>query len=338
MVQYDNTKLRGLFSRSMDEKKITMEDKTEIETYMHKVFNKDIMPSTEQLHQFNQLVVEQADEIAKPMVADILGLIADVRNDGNAKAHQYKIPKKHKAQVVWSANGTSVDYTRIAGSETRTIVPATFQAGVYYETTSLVDGDVEDFRNLVNKVAEAKVKLYLDKVFALLDAGLASGKIPAVNQSLTTNITLAQYNKIVNAIARYGGRPVLVADIALVDKIGMQQASDSVYKNLLTEDLKGELANDLTITRIGRSTAISYSNPFTDESNTAVELPINKGFVFAGAVGEKPFKIFEFGALKQFTYFDHNLERVELKLVQEAGIDFVFGEAIGYIKDDSVTL
>ena len=59
--------------------------------------------------------------------------------------------------------------------------------------------------------------------------------------------------------------------------------------------------------------------------------------MFAGGVNMKPFKIIEFGGMTQYTTFDPNLERVEMKITQECALEFVQGEAVGYIQDDSVT-
>lgn len=338
MTQYNTNELDGLFTRVMNAKEVDEKDDKYMKEYIERVFNSGNLPSEHELQQFNNLVVKQADEIAKPQIANILGLLADITTEKVNTVVQYKLPKKHKAKVVWAANGTSAEHTRVAGQDSRTAKPAKLQTGFYYEPQSLVGEDVTAFKDLVAQVAEAKVDMYFQQVLMLLDAGLSTGKIPTANQAIGTNLTLADYNKVAGTVQRYGGRPVFVADIALVDKIGQQQSTDTTFKNILTEDLKGELAHSLTITRIGRTEAISYSNPFTDATNTKTELPIDAGFMFAGGVKEKPFKIIEFGGMTQFTKFDSDLERVEMKIYQVAAVEFVFGEAIGYVKDDSVTL
>ena len=336
-MAFNEEKLNSLFKRALNTKQeLSMEDDTKIKAYLNEVFG-DGQPSQHELHQFNKLVVKQADEIARAKATDILSISADYVKRPSVEVYQYTIPKEHKAKVVWTANGTSVEHTRVEGSESRVATPVKLSTGFYYETLSLQQGDVDAFRNLVNNVADAKIQLYFQTISKLMQTAIANGDVPAVNVKTGTNLTLSDFNALVGKLARYGGRPVFVADTALIDHFAFQQTTDTTFKELLTDDIKAELANNLSIAKIGRATAVSLVNPFVAGSgNTVTELPVDEGYVFAGGVNMKPFKVIEFGGMTQYTDFDYNLERVEMKLTQECAFEFVQGELIGYIQDDSV--
>lgn len=337
-MAWKTDKLSELFTVVLNEKKSTVNDEAELKQYINEVFGSGL-PSQHELHQFNQLIVEQAEEIARPQISDILSILADIRQAGGVAAYQYTIPKNHKAKAVWAANGTSVDHIRIAGEETRVAQPTVLQTGMYYEVKSLVTEDVEYFRKLVENVANAKVRLYWNKISELFTTAVANGDIPTANVAQGANLSLTQYNKLGSTLQRYGGRPVFIADPALIDHFAFQQTSDTTFKELLYSDLQRSLVEDLNIAKIGRTTAVSLTNPFVEGSgNKVTELPINEGYMFAGGVDNKPFKIIEFGGLEQYTDFDHKLKRVEINLSQEVAIEFIQGEAVGYVKDTSLTL
>lgn len=328
--------LEGLFNRVLNTANTTNQDETDLKQYINAVFNNGSTPSNHEIHQFNNLIVKKAEEIARPKATEILGFLADYERVANTTAFQYNIPKNHKAKLVWAANGTSVDYVRVEGAETRFAQPQRFQTGFYYEVQSLVNEDVEYFRTIVADVVNAKIRLYLENVSAVLATAIGNGDIPSKNVITGSNLTITQFNKLASIMQRYG-RPIFIGDNLLIDHFAYQLGTNATYQNLLTEQVKGELLNDLTIARIGRTTAISLVNPFVAGSNnTVTELPVNEGYMLAGGVNQKPFKIIEFGGMNQHTDYNYNIERVEVKLFQNAAIEFVQGEAIGYIKDSSI--
>lgn len=341
-MAYDSNKLKGLFSRvynneMIDDKDKGLSDEKDIKAYVTKVFGDGgSTPDPSMLHQFNTLVVQQADKIAKPMVTDMLGLFASVQQKPRGQIVQINIPRRNKAKVIWSANGSGVDLVRVAGQDKTLAVPATFSAGFYYEPIDLVTDSVEKFRELINDVANAKVRLYLDEIYKLIDSAIATGKIPAANVEDGSGLTVADYNKVASTLQRYGGKPVFVADTLLIDHFAQSKASAEPV--LVPENIKEELYSALNITNIGRTTAVNLVNPFTDETNTKTELPVNRGYMFAGSVNQKPLSVVEYGGMRQFTEQDPEDERVKIKLVQEASIKFLFGEAIGVIEDDTITL
>lgn len=334
----DNTKLKGLFNRVYNSE-MEKTDSADIKAYITKVFGDGgANPDPTMLHQFNQLVVETADEIAKPMVTDLLSLFANTQTRQRGDLVELKIPQKNKAKVVWSATGSGVDLVRVEGRKSIVAVPAHLSTGFYYEPLDLVRDSEVYFRKLVDDVANAKVKLYLDKINELTATAITSGKIPASNVASGSGLTIAQYDKVASVLQRYGGKPVFVADTLLIDHFANQQATDSTFKNLLSDKVKEELLTALNPTTIRRTTAVNLVNPFTDETNSKVELPVNKGYMFAGSVSQKPFSIVEYGGLRQMTEQDIEDERIKVKITQDVAINLVFGQAIAIIEDDTITL
>lgn len=339
MSKYSNDKLGQLFNRVLNSKETSDKDVLDIKEYCQKVFGDgSVTADPASIHQFNNLVVQEADKVAKPKVTSILGLLANVTTAKRGDLVKIDLPKKHKAKVVWAALGTGVDLIRVDGKKSKVAIPTAFQTGFSYEPLDLVTDSVENFRKLVEDVAEAKVRLYMAQISKLVQAAITSSVIPDVNVEVGSNLTLADYNKVASTLARYGGRPVFVADTLLIDNFAQQQATDSVVKELLYDDLKKELLTSLNPTTIGRTTAVNLVNPFLDETNSSVELPVNQGYMFAGEASQKPFKVVEYGGLRQYTEQDPEDERIKMKLVQEAAIELVYGEIIGFIKDDSIIL
>lgn len=338
MATPNTEKLNGLFSR-VTFNKMEENDTQDIVEYAKFVFGDGSSnPDPSKLHQFNELVVRQAEVVAKPMVTDMLSVFARKITANPNQVIQYKIPQKAKVKVRWTANGSGVDLVRVEGQDSIVASPRTFATGFYYEPFGIVQDAVEGTRNLVNAVAEAKVELYLKEINKLMEAAISSGDIPASNVLVGDNLTLKQYNKLASTLSRYGGRPVFAADPLLVDHFAMQQATGD-FAPLLTDRIREELLTSLNPTIIGKTTAINLVNPFVDDANTKVALPVNEGYMFASAGSEKPFVVVEFGGMKQLTEQSMEDERVKMKLTQKADITLLFGQLIGKIKENTaVTL
>ncbi|OME55391.1 hypothetical protein BSK59_12995 [Paenibacillus odorifer] len=335
-MTYDNTKIEQLFKRVLNSKETSLSDASDIKAYCEKVFgNGTATPDPSLLHQFNNLVVQEADKISKPEVSKILNLLANFQTRNPGQLVQYKIPTKTKTKVVWAANGTGVDLHRVEGQKTKIAEPKKFQTGFYYEPIDLVNDSVENFRKLVSDIGEAKLRLYMEQVSKLVRSAIASTLIPNANVKTGNALNLTDYNKVASTLGRYGGRPIFVADTLLIDYFAMQQATDPTIKGLLYDDIKKELLTSLNPTTIGRTTAVNLVNPFTDETNSKVQLPVNEGYMFAGDVSQKPFQIVEYGGMRQMTEQDSEDERIKLKITQEAAVELVFGEIIGYVREDS---
>ncbi|TPG68908.1 hypothetical protein EEL31_10445 [Brevibacillus laterosporus] len=323
-------KLLGLFNRVYNNK-MEQNDKEDILAYCKKVFGDgEFNPDPSLLHQFNNLVVQKADEIAKPKVTEMISLLATFKPARRDQTIKYEIPQKSKAKVRWSANGSGVDLVRVEGKKYEVAVPKMFSTGFYYEPFGLVADPEDNLRKLIDDLANAKVRLYLGEISKLTQAAITSGKIPKNNVVQGANLKLADYNKLASVLARYGGRPVFVADTLLIDYFAMQQPN-----NMLSDSKKDELLTALNITSIGRTDAVNLVNPFIDDQNEKVELPVNVGYMFSGDVKQKPFVITEFGGMRQMSEQDMEDERIKLKLTQDADITLLFGQAFGMIKEDA---
>jgi hypothetical protein len=331
----DTNKLKGLFSRVYNEK-MEENDGRDITEFAKRVFGDgSFNPDPSMLHQFNNLVVQQADEIAKPMVTDMVSVLANFKSVQRDQIVKYDIPQKSKAKVRWSANGSGVDLVRVENKKSEIAVPRTFSTGFYYEPFGMVTDAVATYQTLVNDIANAKVRLYFAEIGKLMTAAIASGDVPAKNVLSGSNITLANYNKLASTLARVGGgRPVFVGDTLLIDYLAQQQTGTN-YKDLLTDRVRENLLRELNITQIGRTDAINLVNPFVNDDNNKTELPVNIGYMLAGSATQKPFVVTEFGGLRQLTEQDIEDERIKIKLVQDADIQLIFGEAIGQVKEDA---
>lgn len=337
-MRYDDVKLQGLFSRILNEQQTTKEDVSDLKAYIKKVFGDgSVTPDPSLLHQFNNLVVREADKLVKPEVTQMIGLLADFRTSPLGQLVQYEIPQNHRAKVVWAAHGTGVDLHRVEGQRSKVAVPQKFQTGFYYEPLSLSKEEVEFFRQLVRDVADAKLRLYMENIAKTIQTAIASSTIPTNNTAIGNNLSLTDYNKVASTLARYGGRPVFIGDTLLIDYFAMQQATNPTFEKLLTDDIRNELLTSLNPATIGRTVAVNLVNPFTDETNSKTELPVNEGYMFPSGrnANAKPFKVIEYGGLRQLTEQDIEDERIKLKLTQEAAIELVFPEIIGYVREDA---
>ncbi len=337
-IQVKETEILKLFDRVYNNKSVETNDEIDLKEYCTRVFGDgSFNPDPSAVHQFNNLVVRKADEVAKPMVTDIVGLLANHRTEKRGTVIQYDLPMKRKARFVWSANGVGVDLIRVAGKKKEIAIPRTFNTGLYYEPEDLVQDSVQAFNDLVNNLAEAKVSLYLKEINKLIATAITGGgAIPSANIRSGVNLTLSTYNSLASVLGRYGGRPLFIADSLLIDHFAFKQATTEGVSNLLTDKYKNELLQALNITSIGRTNAFNLVNPFLDDSNSRVELPIDTGYMLAGEGKIKPFAIVEYGKLRQTTEVDFETERVMMKVFQDASINLVLPHVLGYIKDESI--
>lgn len=334
MPRLSDEKLKGLFSRVYNNK-MQDNDYEDIKEMIKKTFgNGDFNPDPSLLHQFNNVIVKTADEIAKPMVTDMLGLFANTQTQQRGNIVEINIPRQNKAKFVWSATGTGVDLVRVEGKRKIVAIPAHLQTGFYYEPLDLVTDSVDYFRKLVNDLGAAKARLYLNKVYEIIAHAVTGGKIPVANVLSGDNLTIAQYNKLASTISRVaGGKTIFVADTLLIDYF-LDQLQTS-KPNLLTDRVREEILTELNPAEIGRTTAVNLVNPFTDETNSKVELPVNKGYMFSGGTNKKPFEIVEYGGMRQMTETDIEDERVKLKITQDASINLIYGNAIGVVTENT---
>lgn len=338
-MNFKTNELMNLFNRVYDGTMIVDEEKNindelDLQTYCKKIFGDGSeTPDPSLVHQFNNLLVKKADKVAEQKVTDIIKLLANHQTEKRGNVVQFDLPSKRKAKFVWSANGVGVDLVRVAGKSKEIAVPRTFSTGFYYEPDDLVQDSVDGFKELVNDLADAKVRLYLIQIQKLIAQAISANKIPTSNKAVESNVTIATYNKIASILARYGGRPLFIADTLLIDHFANQLTITN-----MPDSYKAELAFDLNLTKLNRTDAFNLNNPFTDETNSATELSVNKGYMLAGEGKLKPFRVVEYGGMRQTSQVDFETGRVMMKIFQDASILLVFPHVLGYIEDTSVTL
>lgn len=296
-------------------------------------------PSPENLHLFNQFLVETAEVIAKPRVDAVLGLLADIETVPAGAVKFYKVPKTTEAKFLFTAKGTGVDLVRLSPDETsRPAVPQSMTYGGYYEITTFRADPIKAFKDAVDTLANAKVEYYFDKVFEIIGVALANGDIPQNNQKVGSNLTLAEFQKVEQTMIRLtNGRPVFVGDMSLINHFA--NLIPTTQKDLLTDEIKDMLREELIPTKISKTIAVNMPNTWIDEKNSKVRFDHKTGFVFPGAIaGKKPFAITEFGTKRQYSELDPVTEQVKLKIVFESDVTLLNGRYFGVIKDDSVTV
>jgi len=336
-----NLMLRVYNSKKIADKEQVNKDYNDIKALCNKVFGDgSVTPDPSLLHQFNNIIVQAADEIARPMATDMLGLLADFRTAKPGDIYAYTIPQNHRATIKFAATGTGTDLTRVEGGKKTVAVPQAMQTGFYYEPLSFVQDSVDEFNLLINDIANAKIRLYWKQISKVFQAAISSTKIPATNVKTGSGLVLADLDKIAGVIQRvgYGGRPVLVADSLFIDYFAGLMVADATKSKLLTDGVKEELLSALNITQLGKITAVNLINPFIDESNTKVELPVNEGYMFSGTATTKPLVIVEYGNMRQFTEQNPEDERIKMMLKQDCAIEMVVGQNVGYLRDSSIIL
>lgn len=341
-----NKELRDLGLRVYNDKMETKEengtkvnkDEKEILDILDKTFGHGT-PTTNNIELFNQFLVQTAEVIAEPKVNAILSYLADISVVPADTIKVYKIPKTVKPKFLYTAKGTGVDLVRIDGSVTQKIAtPQSLTYGATYEITTFLADPIRAFRNAVNALVEAKIDFYFEKVFEVMDTAITNSEIPANNISSNANMTLADYQKVEQTMIRLTlGRPLFVADMALINKVANQ--IPTVQKDLLTDDMKDMLREELVPTKISKSVALAFPNTWIDDNNSKTRFSPKQGFMFPGAYsGAKPFAITEFGTKRQYSTIDPETEQVNLKIVFEADVTLLNARYLGLIKDTSVTV
>lgn len=343
---------KRIYSNKMLEKKdeqgnIVLSDSDAIKALVEQTFTSGgEVKNMEQLRVFNRLIVETAELEAEPRIQPILDLISDYSKVGRYDTIVYEVPKKAKIKMAITATGAGVDFVRITpGQKKVPAKPETHQFGVYYNIERMISDPVNEFRNAVNYVTEYKVKYIYKKILALVAAAKTAGSIPTGQVLETAGIDILDYRDLEGKLLRYGKgtKPVMVADRNLIDSLAVKQATINLGVSgkeglLLTDDLRKEILNSAEISQILRTTAIATDNPFTDDANSTVDLSVNEGIVIAG--GDKsPFMIREFGGMRTSQGLpDIEDERVNMKIDMKLDITLLYGQAMGYVKDTSVTL
>jgi len=342
MAKYSDVKLKKLLTNTyngtfFEDSKNSIDERQDAKNYIKKVFGDGgKTPDPSLIHQFNNLIVEIGDSMAEVSLQPMLNMFSTFKTAKLGDIVYIDYPENNlKTRLIWSATSTGVDLVRVSPTKTSDIAqPKDFSTGVYYEPMDFTNGNIENFNKVVNRIAEAKVKLYYEIIRDLITAAIAASTIPANNVLEGDNLTLAQYRKVAQIFQRYGGTPVFSADLLLIQYFAEQQTTDAFYKEILTEKLKTDLLEQLVPQKIANTVAVPIYNLFTDRNNNAVEFDITEGFMFASA-GVKPFSIVEFGGLRQFTGQHMADERIKMKLSQRADVRLLAAWLIGKITENT---
>ena len=325
------------------EGKIVLSDDGAIKALCEKVFTKNgEVRSMEELRSFNRLIVEVAEEEAKANFKQVMDLISQYETVGRYDQRSYEIPSKQKVSMRLSATGTGVDFVKIPSKQKRIPArPEQHQFGCQYSIERMINDPVNAFRDAVDLIVEEKVKYIFKQVMKLVRLAASSGKIPAGQCHATANITLTDFRKIESKLLRYARnvRPVLIADRLFIDDIALKQGVTLENGiSFLTDAMRETLLRDINIDVVSKTVCIATDNPFVDDANSKVELPVDEAIIVAGG-SKAPFRITEFGAMRtaqdmpsienETTYF-----KVDLKI----SIELLLGQALGYIKDTQIKL
>jgi hypothetical protein len=251
MMALDFNKIRDLGMRvynnkMIEDKQNNISDAEDIKQLCQKIFGDGtVNPDPSMLHSFNNVLVQVADAAAKPRMTEMVSLLANMQTKNPGDIVLYDVPKQSKVRVAWTALGSGVDLVRIGRKEKIAAVPKAFQFGTYYEPLDMVKDSVDAFNDAVNLIADAKVKLYFDKIAEVVAAAITSGDIPSGNVDEGANLGIADYRGVESKIMRYGGRPVFVADTLLIEHFANQLVTDSTYKELLTDAIKSEILSEI---------------------------------------------------------------------------------------------
>lgn len=321
--------------------KVKYSDEEAIKALCSKIFTKNgEVKSIEDLRSFNSLIVSTGDEMAKAKLQPILDKIANYKEVGRYDNMIYEVPKKARIHTALSATGTGVNFTRIAPSMKNTpAIAEQHQFGAQYNIERMISDPVNEFRNAVDYVMDAEVKYIFAKVMSLARTGKTLGKIPEGQEVSSSNITIEQFRGVENKLLRYGNRvtPILIADVNLIDSLAMKQTG-FITGVQPSEKLVDELLREISISKICRSIAIPTDNPFTDDINSKVDLPVNEGIMIAGG-SKSPFYITKFGSLRTVNGVpDIEDEIVRMKIDFKLNVTLLYGQAMAYLKDDAVVL
>lgn len=295
-------------------------------------------PDPTTLHQFNNIVVRVADQVAEPDLQKILQYFANVQNvPADTQMIEYKKEHPLHLKFKWTAIGSMPTLKRVEQGEVDFIRISNVQTAISYNPLTQNSNCVENFRTLVNDIAGAKVRLMYETVMNLIQASVtgSTGNIPTQQIKHKSNVTPTDFNSVANIIARRtGSRPIFIADRVLIDSLATQIGNTA--STLLTDSLKDDIYN-YELTNLRTADAVPMVNEFTTLKGFATQFPVNRGYILGGAGwSKKPFEIALAGGLVQNTENEFIHGRVKMVIRQAIGIDLLAGECVGYIEDDAI--
>lgn len=316
----------------------------------HKAINANgTIGNLQAFRDLNQLIVTTAEQLQQPNRQQYIDLVSDYKKVGVNDIMQYNVEDKiTKVTTALTATGTGVNFTKVPSFTSRVYAtPYKHQFGIKYSISEMYSDPINQFKSAVDLVNAEKIRYILSQVFAVVREASANAKIPAKQKSTVANITFQGFKAIETSLLRYGRniKPVMIADTALISSLADKQASVTVsgagsIPLYLTDSMRESLLTDTTIEQISKTVAISIDNPYIDNMNSKVELPVDEAILIAGG-SASPIKVTEFGemALLSDTIQQHiESEEAFLKVAYKVDITLLLNRAIGYIKDTSVVL
>jgi hypothetical protein len=326
------------------------EDENVIIELAHKAINANgTINNLQAFRDLNQLIVTTAEQLQQPNRQQYIDIVSDYKKVGANDIMQYNVEDKiTKVTTAVTATGTGVNFTKVPSFTSKVYAtPVKHQFGIKYSISEMYSDPINQFKNAVNLVNEEKTRYILSQIFVAVREASANAKIPTKQKYSGAGITFAGFKGIESSLLRYGRnvKPVMIADTALIGSLADKQASVVVtgattIPMYLTDAMRESLLRDATIEQISKTLAISIDNPYTDNMNSKVELPVDEAILIAGG-SASPLKVTEFGdmALLSDTIQEHiESEEVFMKISYKVDITLLLNRAIGYIKDTSVTL
>ena len=297
------------------------------------------MPSPDTLWNFNTILVQVAEQfIVKPNYEQIFEKIATTKQvDKGTSLIEYTVEKDYNIKFSLIATGSGHKLVKIGNSSKVTQVPFAIGFGVEYDPLTKTDDEIEWFNKAVKEIGKAKLNYIYNKAIEMLKAPNA---LPTNNVVSGANVTYNDVRDLASVIRRRtGGRPVLMADAVLLDSIGADMAVNHPYANKAMYDgLAQELFGEYAPQNFGTFDGVILDNPYIDDQNSKVALPVNEGIMYASNASVKPLAITMIGAMTQKTNTEIKNDRVQFWVEQELAMTMLYPQMVGYIKDTAVSL
>lgn len=319
-----------------DTVKNIMSDEQAIKELCNETFNSGAI-TTDKLEKFNELIFEVADVVAQPAIDQVMNMISTYsKEDAYVTLKQIDIPEECELAFQFTAVGSQPDFKRVEGGSRMFVTPKYAQIGIYYEPMTKTERCVADYKRAVDKIAAAKVKLFVKEAMSVVKAGIESGDIPADQVLDGTSLTIKDFKKVANKVSRRcgNGEVSFIADADLIDYFAMQQQNTTTYQ--LPDSLKEDTMK-LHPTKVLDVNCVNLINPYKTKKGTSVEYPVGEGYLL-GASTNKPLVVTEFGGLERNGIVELIDGRVKTMARLGFDITLLYGEAMGKITEGSVTL
>lgn len=322
-----------------DREELQIDDEQAIRSLCRAVFPADgQQPSPDTLWQFNTILVQVAEQyIVKPNYDTVLGAIANTKQvDKGVSLIDFTVEKDYNIKFSMIAANSGHKLVKIGDNRKVPQVPFTIGFGVTYDPLTKTDDEVEWFNKAVKEIGRAKLAYIYTHALKLMEAASA---LPVNNTKVGSNLTYDDARDLAAVIRRRtGGKPVLLADAALLDNIARSMVNDAYVTKLMFDGLAEELFGAYAPQNFGTFSGVELDNPYIDDENSKVALPVNTGIMFGSNSRVKPLNITMVGGMTQKSLTEIKNDRVQLWVQQELAITMLYPQFVGLFKDTAVTL